>query len=91
MMRMMKSYFFFFFFRLRGGANAFSGGDRDDDEDDEDDEDEEEELTEADRMEQGRKMFQIFAARMFEQRVLTAYREKVRCLFLLFFRRVVGN
>jgi len=26
---------------------------------------------------EGRKMFQIFAARMFEQRVLTAYREKV--------------
>lgn len=28
-------------------------------------------------MEEGRKMFQVFAARMFEQRVLTAYREKV--------------
>jgi len=28
-------------------------------------------------MKEGRKMFQIFAARMFEQRVLTAYREKV--------------
>ncbi|KAI9014558.1 hypothetical protein CLU79DRAFT_766425 [Phycomyces nitens] len=28
-------------------------------------------------MEEGRHMFQIFAARMFEQRVLTAYREKV--------------
>jgi hypothetical protein len=28
-------------------------------------------------MEDGRKMFQVFAARMFEQRVLTAYREKV--------------
>ena len=28
-------------------------------------------------MEEGRRMFQIFAARMFEQRVLTAYREKV--------------
>ena len=25
----------------------------------------------------GRRMFQIFAAKMFEQRVLTAYREKV--------------
>ncbi|KAI8646928.1 salt tolerance down-regulator-domain-containing protein [Parasitella parasitica] len=33
--------------------------------------------TEEQRMEEGRKMFQIFAARMFEQRVLTAYREKV--------------
>lgn len=28
-------------------------------------------------MEEGRRMFQIFAARMFEQRVLVAYREKV--------------
>lgn len=28
-------------------------------------------------MEEGRRMFSIFAARMFEQRVLTAYREKV--------------
>ena len=28
-------------------------------------------------MEDGRRMFQVFAARMFEQRVLQAYREKV--------------
>ncbi|KXJ91906.1 salt tolerance down-regulator-domain-containing protein [Microdochium bolleyi] len=43
-----------------------------------DDEDEEEDaMTEEQRMEEGRRMFQIFAARMFEQRVLTAYREKV--------------
>lgn len=34
-------------------------------------------LTEEQRMEEGRRMFQIFAARMFEQRVLTAYRERV--------------
>ncbi|KAL8797947.1 MAG: hypothetical protein Q9182_007093 [Xanthomendoza sp. 2 TL-2023] len=34
-------------------------------------------MTEEQRMEEGRRMFQIFAARMFEQRVLTAYREKV--------------
>lgn len=34
-------------------------------------------MTEHQRMEEGRRMFQIFAARMFEQRVLTAYREKV--------------
>lgn len=34
-------------------------------------------MTENERMEEGRRMFQIFAARMFEQRVLTAYREKV--------------
>lgn len=33
--------------------------------------------TEDQRMEEGRKMFQVFAARMFEQRVLAAYREKV--------------
>lgn len=36
-----------------------------------------ESMTERERMEEGRRMFQIFAARMFEQRVLTAYREKV--------------
>jgi len=34
-------------------------------------------MTEDQRMQEGRRMFQIFAARMFEQRVLTAYREKV--------------
>ena len=34
-------------------------------------------MSEKDRMREGRRMFQIFAARMFEQRVLTAYREKV--------------
>jgi len=34
-------------------------------------------MTEEQRMEEGRRMFQIFAARMFEQRVLNAYREKV--------------
>ncbi|TQV93780.1 stress response protein nst1 [Cordyceps javanica] len=34
-------------------------------------------MTEAQRMEEGRRMFQIFAARMFEQRVLSAYKEKV--------------
>ncbi|KAJ2897262.1 stress response protein NST1 [Zalerion maritima] len=34
-------------------------------------------MTEAQRMEEGRRMFQIFAARMFEQRVLKAYRESV--------------
>ncbi|RMD40515.1 hypothetical protein DV735_g4604, partial [Chaetothyriales sp. CBS 134920] len=38
---------------------------------------EEDSMTEEQRMEEGRRMFQIFAARMFEQRVLTAYREKV--------------
>ncbi|KAF2687036.1 hypothetical protein K458DRAFT_295736 [Lentithecium fluviatile CBS 122367] len=43
----------------------------------EDDEDEDDTMTEEQRMEEGRRMFQIFAARMFEQRVLQAYREKV--------------
>ncbi|KAI0165983.1 salt tolerance down-regulator-domain-containing protein [Xylariaceae sp. FL1272] len=43
----------------------------------EDYEEEEDQMDESSRMEEGRRMFQIFAARMFEQRVLTAYREKV--------------
>lgn len=34
-------------------------------------------MTNAQRMDEGRRMFQIFAARMFEQRVLSAYREDV--------------
>ncbi|KAI9231549.1 MAG: hypothetical protein BYD32DRAFT_201924 [Podila humilis] len=34
-------------------------------------------LTKELRMEEGRKMFQAFAARMFEQRVLSAYREQI--------------
>lgn len=34
-------------------------------------------MTEDQRMQEGRRMFQIFAARLFEQRVLTAYRERV--------------
>ncbi|KAK3358250.1 salt tolerance down-regulator-domain-containing protein, partial [Lasiosphaeria ovina] len=42
-----------------------------------DSQEEEDTMTEEQRMEEGRRMFQIFAARMFEQRVLTAYREKV--------------
>ncbi|KAM7203855.1 Salt tolerance down-regulator domain containing protein [Naviculisporaceae sp. PSN 640] len=59
--------------------------DEDDEEEYEDEEDEEYDsqeeaensMTEEQRMEEGRRMFQIFAARMFEQRVLQAYREKV--------------
>lgn len=48
------------------------------DEDFEDEDDEEPDaMTEEQRMEEGRRMFQIFAARMFEQRVLSAYRERV--------------
>ncbi|KAI9738960.1 MAG: Stress response protein nst1 [Claussenomyces sp. TS43310] len=42
-----------------------------------DDEEAMDTMTEEQRMEEGRRMFQIFAARMFEQRVLSAYREKV--------------
>jgi len=34
-------------------------------------------MTEEQRLEEGRRMFQMFAAKMFEQRVLSAYREKV--------------
>lgn len=34
-------------------------------------------MTEEQKVEDGKKMFSIFAARMFEQRVLQAYREKV--------------
>ncbi|KAI0258150.1 hypothetical protein BC834DRAFT_836341, partial [Gloeopeniophorella convolvens] len=34
-------------------------------------------LTEEQKMEEGKRMFSIFAARMFEQRVLQAYREKI--------------
>ncbi|KAG9311132.1 salt tolerance down-regulator-domain-containing protein [Chiua virens] len=54
------------------------GDDEDEEEDDEDDEDDDEEvMTEEQKMEEGKRMFSIFAARMFEQRVLQAYREKV--------------
>ncbi|KAG8356964.1 Stress response protein nst1 [Fusarium venenatum] len=48
-----------------------------DDSQDEEYEEEEDQMTEEQRMEEGRRMFQIFAARMFEQRVLSAYKEKV--------------
>jgi hypothetical protein len=34
-------------------------------------------MTEQQKMEEGKRMFSIFAARMFEQRVLQAYREKM--------------
>ncbi|KAI9929135.1 Stress response protein nst1 [Aspergillus wentii] len=74
---------------LHGGHNHGPLDDEDYDDEEEEDEDydsqeeedyEEDEMdamTEEQRMEEGRRMFQIFAARMFEQRVLTAYREKV--------------
>ncbi|KAH7882068.1 hypothetical protein F5I97DRAFT_1911677 [Phlebopus sp. FC_14] len=48
-----------------------------DDEDEDEDEEDEEVMTEEQKMEEGKRMFSIFAARMFEQRVLQAYREKV--------------
>ncbi|KAF2863865.1 hypothetical protein K470DRAFT_267878 [Piedraia hortae CBS 480.64] len=66
---------------------AMAGDEYDDDEDydsqdeeydeDELDDGEEAAFSEEQRMYEGRRMFQIFAARMFEQRVFTAYREKV--------------
>ena len=34
-------------------------------------------MTEEQKIAEGKRMFSIFAARMFEQRVLSAYREKV--------------
>src|SRR3984957_17111268 len=34
-------------------------------------------MTEEQKMEEGKRMFSIFAARMFKQRVLNAYRERV--------------
>ncbi|KAG1046862.1 hypothetical protein G6F43_010669 [Rhizopus delemar] len=49
----------------------------DDDEDDDEDDDDDYIKTEEQKMEEGKKMFQVFAARMFEQRVMQAYREKV--------------
>lgn len=66
-------------FAASGDEEDLDGPDDVEDEEiDEEDEDEEDDiLTEEQRMEEGRKMFQIFAARMFEQRVLAAYRERV--------------
>lgn len=44
---------------------------------DEDDVDDDDSISESQRLEDGKRMFAIFAARMFEQRVLQAYRERV--------------
>ncbi|KAG0172919.1 Stress response protein nst1 [Apophysomyces sp. BC1021] len=60
---------------LEQGEEFYEEGD--DEEDEYVEEDDEDTRTEEQRMEEGRQMFQIFAARMFEQRVLAAYREKV--------------
>ncbi|KAK1759748.1 hypothetical protein QBC47DRAFT_115502 [Echria macrotheca] len=51
--------------------------DEEEDEEDYESGEDEDNMTEEQRMEEGRRMFQIFAARMFEQRVLTAYKDKV--------------
>ncbi|KAG1171024.1 hypothetical protein G6F70_002552 [Rhizopus microsporus] len=60
---------------LDQNSNYFQ--EEEDDEDGYEDDEDEDTRTEEQRMEEGRRMFQIFAARMFEQRVLAAYREKV--------------
>ncbi|KAJ7774417.1 hypothetical protein B0H14DRAFT_2964925 [Mycena olivaceomarginata] len=52
---------------------------RDEDEGGEEDKDDDDEvMTEEQKLEEGKRMFSIFAARMFEQRVLKAYRERER-------------
>jgi hypothetical protein len=63
--------------QMQGDDDEDSLGDWNPDDEDDEDEDDEDSLTDEQRMEEGRRMFQIFAAKMFEQRVLTAYREKV--------------
>jgi len=47
-----------------------------DESDDDDTDNEDSDYLEEQRMEEGRRMFQMFAARMIEQRLLVAYREK---------------
>lgn len=42
-----------------------------------DEDDDDDDISESQRVNEGRRMFAIFAARMFEQRVLQAYRERV--------------
>ncbi|KAF7307988.1 Stress response protein NST1 [Mycena kentingensis (nom. inval.)] len=61
------------------GESEGESGDEDGDSGDDEDEDEDEDapMTDAQKMEEGKRMFSIFAARMFEQRVLQAYRERV--------------
>ncbi|PWN26302.1 hypothetical protein BDZ90DRAFT_51548 [Jaminaea rosea] len=60
------------------GADGVSDdGDDVDDVDDVEEDEEDDALTDEQRMEEGRRMFQIFAARLFEQRVLAAYRERI--------------
>jgi len=56
--------------------NAFDDDDDEDDDDFDDLSEEDSDFLEEQRMEEGRRMFQMFAARMIEQRLLVAYREK---------------
>ncbi|KAF8335950.1 salt tolerance down-regulator-domain-containing protein [Cantharellus anzutake] len=51
--------------------------DGDEDEEEEDDSEEDRIMTEEQKMQEGKRMFSVFAARMFEQRVLQAYRERL--------------
>lgn len=68
-----------------GSSEEWNDGYDDEDDYDEDDNDDEENssqhdyesMSESERTNEGRRMFQIFAAKMFEQRVLHAYHEKV--------------
>ncbi|EPX70764.1 uncharacterized protein SOCG_04193 [Schizosaccharomyces octosporus yFS286] len=63
---------------LYDNAIEYDENEEEEDEDiEEEDEDELDLMTDEQRMEEGRRMFQIFAARLFEQRVLQAYRERV--------------
>ncbi|GAQ90337.1 hypothetical protein KFL_006290020 [Klebsormidium nitens] len=57
--------------------DQYGYGEQEGEYDDENYQEEDEELLEEQRIEEGRRMFQMFAAKMFEQRVLAAYREKV--------------
>ncbi len=66
-------------------GNQYCGDDVEEEEEEEDDDDDAEyddaddddNLTEEQRMEEGRRMFQLFTTRLFHQRILTAYRERV--------------
>ncbi|KAI5998437.1 salt tolerance down-regulator-domain-containing protein [Pisolithus marmoratus] len=60
------------------GADVVDGSEEDDEHEDEDeDEDSKEVMTEGQRVEEAKRMFSIFAARMFEARVLESYLERV--------------
>ncbi len=63
--------------QMQGDEDSLGDWNPDDEDEEEEEDDDDDSLTDEQRMEEGRRMFQIFAAKMFEQRVLTAYREKV--------------